>query len=428
MSAFLAIVVLVLASAGTLSAFGGKTWIEGTEPALKRITLRGWLSLVLLALGLIVGGIKELYTQHRDEKKDQDAANAATQAKQDAEHRQDELKTQLFNTQSLLLKARGQLDLQSQFSKEQASLASDRAKQQSEDLTQAREQLDTEQRRAADEIKQQQKANQTAISAQEELIEASLLGQQTASPRVALILPTTYAPSKQEKERWSNSFDDGGHVVALVLGEQLANLRSSPVANIDAEFASLEPRIANPIHDTVEYGWRVKLDVTKNLKSHVIASFGGPHDLIGRRPRFQLGYSTQENRVYLLLEASLSKPVSSALLFLGKPQGQQVASFSINVQDLDESTIHSAEEHMQNFFSEGEEWTLLNDSSAMCTIAKIAKPTVKDDGPSRQDRRPRIIEIAWHIDQTNRLALCPNRLFLADEAEEALDHFDPDEK
>jgi hypothetical protein len=156
MNAFLAIVVLVLASAGTLSAFGGKTWIEGAEPVLKRITLRGWLSLALLALGLVMGMIKELYVQHQSEEKDQDAANTARQAKQDAEQRQNELKNQLSDTQSLLAKARGQLDLQSQFSREQASLASDRTTQQSEALDQARQQLDAEQRRAADEINQQQ--------------------------------------------------------------------------------------------------------------------------------------------------------------------------------------------------------------------------------------------------------------------------------
>ena len=76
MSAFLAILVLVLGSAGTLCAFGGKTWIEGTEPVLKRITRRGWLSLVLLALGLIAGGIKELYTQYKDDGKDQKPLSA----------------------------------------------------------------------------------------------------------------------------------------------------------------------------------------------------------------------------------------------------------------------------------------------------------------------------------------------------------------
>jgi hypothetical protein len=110
MTGFLPIVVLVLASAGTLAAFGGKTWVEGTEPVLKRITLRGWLSVVFLALGLMAGGLKELYTQHKDYKKDEDTANAAKQAKQDADQRQNELKTQLSVTQSLLAGARGQLD------------------------------------------------------------------------------------------------------------------------------------------------------------------------------------------------------------------------------------------------------------------------------------------------------------------------------
>jgi hypothetical protein len=39
------ILLLLLSATATLAAFGGRTWHEGQEPLLRRITRRGWLSL-----------------------------------------------------------------------------------------------------------------------------------------------------------------------------------------------------------------------------------------------------------------------------------------------------------------------------------------------------------------------------------------------
>ena len=49
----------VFAAAGTLCAFGGKTWRETDEALIKRVTVRGWLSIALLLLGLAVAITKE---------------------------------------------------------------------------------------------------------------------------------------------------------------------------------------------------------------------------------------------------------------------------------------------------------------------------------------------------------------------------------
>lgn len=53
----IAIAALTLAS--TLSAFGGKTWTEGSEPLFKRITFRGRIALTCLVLVFIAGISKE---------------------------------------------------------------------------------------------------------------------------------------------------------------------------------------------------------------------------------------------------------------------------------------------------------------------------------------------------------------------------------
>src|SRR5579871_693056 len=60
MNLFLAIMLLLLAAAGTLAAFGGDTWTKGTEPLLTRITQRGWVSLSCLVAALAIGVLKEV--------------------------------------------------------------------------------------------------------------------------------------------------------------------------------------------------------------------------------------------------------------------------------------------------------------------------------------------------------------------------------
>jgi hypothetical protein len=56
---FLNIVTLLLVFATSVVAIGGDTWKEGTDPLYKRILFRGWVSLGLLAVTLIVGLTKE---------------------------------------------------------------------------------------------------------------------------------------------------------------------------------------------------------------------------------------------------------------------------------------------------------------------------------------------------------------------------------
>lgn len=47
---------------GTISAFGGKTWVEGDKPLLNRITIRGYISVVALFLTLCLALYKEINT------------------------------------------------------------------------------------------------------------------------------------------------------------------------------------------------------------------------------------------------------------------------------------------------------------------------------------------------------------------------------
>jgi len=60
MNLLINIALLSLGFMGTLAAFGGETWKTGSEPILKRVTTRGWISIVLLTLTLVLGILKEV--------------------------------------------------------------------------------------------------------------------------------------------------------------------------------------------------------------------------------------------------------------------------------------------------------------------------------------------------------------------------------
>lgn len=102
---FLNIVLLCVATAATLAAFGGDTWDKEkkNEPFLHRVTLRGWISLGCLFAALILGVSKEIET-----KADAAKEKAADKAAADANERL--LTAQLANTQQNLAEARSRLD------------------------------------------------------------------------------------------------------------------------------------------------------------------------------------------------------------------------------------------------------------------------------------------------------------------------------
>jgi hypothetical protein len=79
MTAFLNIALLVIGTMATLAAFGGKTWRDGPESILERITVRGWVSLMCLVLAFAIGTIKEIRTERED------AISEATAARDKAE-------------------------------------------------------------------------------------------------------------------------------------------------------------------------------------------------------------------------------------------------------------------------------------------------------------------------------------------------------
>lgn len=75
---FLNIALLVVGATATLSAFGGKTWLEGRGGLIKRITSRGWVSLCCLLIALGIGVFKEVASHERSK-----LAAEATEAERD---------------------------------------------------------------------------------------------------------------------------------------------------------------------------------------------------------------------------------------------------------------------------------------------------------------------------------------------------------
>jgi hypothetical protein len=110
MTIFLNIALLVIGAASTMSAFGGKTWREGPEPILQRITTRGWISLLCLILAVSLGVTKEIRSQisatlaKTNSEKEQAAAKAQA--------RESELQMKLANAgvENLKLSAKGAQD------------------------------------------------------------------------------------------------------------------------------------------------------------------------------------------------------------------------------------------------------------------------------------------------------------------------------
>ena len=69
------IALLLIGTTATLAAFGGKTWQEGSDPAIKRVTFRGWVSLGCLFAALALGTIKEIQTQKDTKEKEKASRN-----------------------------------------------------------------------------------------------------------------------------------------------------------------------------------------------------------------------------------------------------------------------------------------------------------------------------------------------------------------
>ena len=60
------IILLLLGFIGAIIAIGGDTWLEGNQTFFKRITLRGWLSIIILFLTLSLGTFKEIDTEIKE--------------------------------------------------------------------------------------------------------------------------------------------------------------------------------------------------------------------------------------------------------------------------------------------------------------------------------------------------------------------------
>jgi len=106
MTAFLNLALLVIGTMATLAAFGGKTWRDGPERVLERVTARGWISLMCLVLAFAIGTIKEVMSQREA------AISAASAAREKAEagRKRAEQSLQLAESNSQLELARKSLE------------------------------------------------------------------------------------------------------------------------------------------------------------------------------------------------------------------------------------------------------------------------------------------------------------------------------
>lgn len=102
----LGILVLTAGFGATIVAFGGQAWIEGNSPVLKRITVRGWLSILFLVLALALGVSKEFLSAS------QEAVRSAADATKEGERlaRESALKTELVASNRTLELLKGQLN------------------------------------------------------------------------------------------------------------------------------------------------------------------------------------------------------------------------------------------------------------------------------------------------------------------------------
>jgi hypothetical protein len=69
------VALAVFGFGATLAAFGGATWIPGSRPTYKGVTGRGWLSLLLATLALIVGIKKEFASARSAERAEVERAS-----------------------------------------------------------------------------------------------------------------------------------------------------------------------------------------------------------------------------------------------------------------------------------------------------------------------------------------------------------------
>src|SRR5262245_11293859 len=68
MDVLINIALLALAFASGIVAIGGETWLKGESGLKGKITRRGWSAVLLLALTLILGIIKEVQTNEQTRK------------------------------------------------------------------------------------------------------------------------------------------------------------------------------------------------------------------------------------------------------------------------------------------------------------------------------------------------------------------------
>jgi hypothetical protein len=78
----LSVLLLVIGTVATLSAFGGESWTKGKTPIWKRITNRGWISLACLAAALALGTAKEILSSRESAK----SALELAQTRKDLSH------------------------------------------------------------------------------------------------------------------------------------------------------------------------------------------------------------------------------------------------------------------------------------------------------------------------------------------------------
>jgi cell division protein FtsB len=129
----LGLALIVLSAVSTLAAFGGETWQPGSTPLIKRVTPRGWVSLVCLASALMLGILKENL--------DDTASQRLARQRDEARSQLKAANTKLDSVSSNLVATRAQLAAQTKFLTLQRDEARNQLNGVSDALGAARSQL-----------------------------------------------------------------------------------------------------------------------------------------------------------------------------------------------------------------------------------------------------------------------------------------------
>lgn len=415
---------------------------EGAKNKLRRkLNVVGWVAIGLTCVATLVGIVisanrmtGEATARTERDKEKQRAAEMAAQLLT-ANGKLEEQGVVLQNQSSAL-------DQQSSFIREEANRAISRAHEASKQLNRANDRVLTQERTGTELLRKQQVASETEIRKvqtesatqiqrvqtesaskiqeqqnhhqdelrfQQDLLMASLLGQQSERPQAKLILNTTLTIDDPDDQAFLESFSriGGGALASFLFEDSYAEAQKSKYPmQFEVTFATLKATVPNPFEETVPYGWTARILTGNTPESEVALAFGGPYALVAPKPELDLILRESSKRLFLSLHSRLRHPISSALLYQGLKAGQVVAELGLSIQGLKDAEVNALIERCKRVLIGGQEWTLINGKSGICAVASLDKPSIELEPKSQS------VKVTWRINEENQLTPCPANLFL----------------